>query len=36
MSLWESQESTGEVSLKELFNNPDYDIDGKMSKMTVE
>lgn len=36
MSLWESQESTGEVSLRELFNNPDYDIDGKMSKMTVE
>lgn len=36
MSLWESQESTGEVSLKELFNNSDYDIDGKMSKMTID
>lgn len=36
MSLWESQESTGEVSLKELFNNPDYDIDGKLSRMSIE
>lgn len=36
MSLWESQESTGEVSIAELFNNPNYDIDGKKSKMTVE
>lgn len=36
MSLWESQESTGEVSLMELFNNPDYDIDGKMSNMSIE
>lgn len=36
MSLWESQESTGEVSLQELFDNPDYDIDGKISKMSIE
>ena len=36
MSLWESQESTGEVSIAELFNNPEYDIDSKKSKMTVE
>lgn len=36
MSLWESQESSGEVSIAELFNNPDYDIDGKKSTMTVE
>lgn len=36
MSLWESKESTGEVSIAELFNNPEYDIDGKKSKMTVE
>ena len=36
MSLWESKESTGEVSIAELFNNPDYDIDGKKSTMTVE
>lgn len=36
MSLWESQESTGNISLQELFNNPNYDIDGKMSRMSVE
>ncbi len=36
MSLWESRESTGEVSLHELFDNPDYDIDGKLSNMDVE
>ncbi len=35
MSLWESQESSGEVSLMELFNNPDYDIDGATSKLDV-
>ena len=28
MSLWESRESTGEVSLRQLFNDPNYDIDG--------
>jgi len=36
MSLWESRESTGEVSLRQLFNNPNYDIDGKRSEMGVE
>ena len=36
MSLYESLESTGEVSLKKLFDDPGYDIDGKRSKMTVE
>jgi hypothetical protein len=36
MSLWESGESTGEVSIKELFNNPEYDIDGKRSTMSVD
>ena len=36
MSLWESKESTGEVSLSELFNNPNYDIDGCQSKMSIE
>lgn len=36
MSLWESGESTGEISLIELFSNPDLDIDGKQSAMTVE
>lgn len=35
MSLWESQESTGEVSLKQLFDNPDYDIDGATSKLNI-
>lgn len=36
MSLWESEESSGEVSLMELFNNPDYKIDGKKSKMDIK
>jgi len=36
MSLWESRESTGEISISRLFNNPDYDIDGCRSKMTIE
>lgn len=36
MSLWESKESTGEVSLHQLFDNPDLDIDGCRSKMSVE
>lgn len=36
MSLYESQESNGEVSLKALFDNGDLDIDGIMSQMTVE
>jgi hypothetical protein len=36
MSLWESRESTGEVSLHQLFDNPDQDIDGRRSKMSVE
>lgn len=28
MSLYESGESNGKISLMELFNNPDYSIDG--------
>ena len=36
MSLWESGESSGEVSLQRLFNDPNYDIDGKTSQMTIE
>lgn len=36
MSLFESQESNGEISLKELFNNHKLDIDGIMSEMKVE
>lgn len=35
MSLWESQDSSGEVSLKELFDNPNYDIDGATSKLDI-
>ena len=35
MSLWESHESTGEVSIHELFNNPDYDIDGAQGKLDI-
>lgn len=36
MSLWESHESTGEISVHDLFDNPEIDIDGKTSKMEVE
>lgn len=36
MSLYESKESTGEISLKELFYNKDLDIDGIKSEMGVE
>ena len=36
MSLWESGESTGEISLMELFNNPDFVIDGKMSCLDIK
>lgn len=36
MSLFESQESTGEISLMDMFDNPDFDIDGVKSKMTIE
>ena len=35
MSLWESHESTGEVSIHELFNNPNYDIDGAKGKLDI-
>lgn len=35
MSLWESGESTGQVSLAELFDNPDLVIDGKTSKLDI-
>lgn len=35
MSLWESKDSTGEVSLQELFDNPNYDIDGASSKLDI-
>lgn len=36
MSLWESKESTGEVSIREMFCDPSYNIDGKTSAMSVE
>lgn len=36
MSLYESKESNGKISLKELFDNPDYDIDGVTSELTIE
>lgn len=36
MSLYESRESNGSVSLAELFNNPNYDFDGAHSDLTVE
>ena len=35
MSLWESLESSGEVSVSELFNNPNYDIDGATRKLGI-
>ena len=36
MSLYESKESNGMISLKELFENPEMDIDGIMSEMKIE
>ena len=36
MSLWESQESNGKISLLELFDEPNCDIDGISSDMSVE
>ncbi len=36
MSLWESRESNGKISLKELFDNKDLDIDGITSNMKIE
>ena len=36
MTLWESKESNGKISLRELFDNPNLDIDGIQSDMTVE
>ncbi|MDE5566891.1 MAG: AAA family ATPase [Muribaculaceae bacterium] len=35
MSLFESKESTGEVSLKQLFDDKQYILGGEISKMTV-
>lgn len=36
MSLWESKESSGEVSLGILFSDPNYSVDGAQSPLTVE
>ena len=36
MSLFESLESNGTVSLRRLFDEPEYDIDGAMSQLTIE
>ncbi|SCJ37965.1 Uncharacterised protein [uncultured Eubacterium sp.] len=36
MSLFESRESNGAVSLAALFKEPELDIDGVMSELTVE
>lgn len=35
MSLYESGESNGTISLSDLFNNPDLDIDGTQSQLDV-
>lgn len=36
MSLFESRESNGEISLKALFDEPSLDIDGKLSALSME
>lgn len=35
MSLWESGESSGQVSLMELFDHPDVDINGATAKLDI-
>ncbi len=36
MSLWETTESNGKISLQELFDTPDSEIDGITSDMSIE
>lgn len=36
MSLFESKESNGSISLKQLFNDKSYNIDGLKSNLTIE
>ena len=36
MSLFESEESNGQISLHALFEKPEMDIDGIMSNLTIE
>ena len=35
MSLFESQESTGEISLKSMFEHPESQLGGEQSKLTI-
>ncbi len=35
MSLWESGDSSGAVSVKELFDQPDHDIDGAAGRLDI-
>ena len=36
MSLYESGESNGEISIKDLFDNKELEIDGIISPMSIE
>lgn len=36
MTLWETGESTGKISLSEIVENKSYDIDGEISKLSLE
>lgn len=36
MTLWETKESNGKISILEMFNNPNYDIDGLQSDIKLE
>lgn len=36
MSLYESQESNGSISLQQLFDDPEFDIDGETSALSIE
>lgn len=36
MSLWESEDSSGQISIHRLFDNPNENIDGIISPLTIE
>nr|WP_052332140.1 hypothetical protein [Methanobrevibacter arboriphilus] len=36
MSLFESEESNGEIAIIDLFNSPDMNIDGIKSELSIE
>lgn len=36
MTLWETGESNGKISLTKILEDPDYDIDGIMSETNLE